>query len=438
MRKTIKKLQKNIRLIRLQTAIADSIPFTDSVYSGDANPPLDPMLEFLDSLKDSKGQVRIMYYGDSQIEGDRITSYLRMTLRKNSGGTGPGLFLPLMPVMYTKTIWLKSSSNWKKYNYLSYRSGEITHSELGPFMAICRFLPEGEKAETPVKASVRIRSSNIADSASSVYDYLRIFYGNTRGLVNVTVKSDDNEVLSDTLKRGNGFNEISCSLYGGKEILIEFTGNVSPDIYGISIESHTGLILDNIPQRGSAGLEFTMVDRNNLAESYKKLAPDLFILQYGLNIVRNVRDNYSYYQKGLGRQLALLKEISPDTRILVVSLTDMAFKSGDSIKSYLNIPTILEAQKRAAQEAGVTFWDSYNAMGGESSIVKWSERKPALAQKDYVHFTYPGADTLSKIMAKALFTDRRTDTNRMKLMAGKSDSIHIQPAVQGCPSACSD
>ena len=32
-----------------------------------------------------------MYYGDSQIEGDRITSYLRQTLRKEYGGTGPGL-----------------------------------------------------------------------------------------------------------------------------------------------------------------------------------------------------------------------------------------------------------------------------------------------------------------------------------------------------------
>ena len=73
-----------------------------------------------------------MYYGDSQIEGDRITSYLRQNLRKGHGGTGPGLFLPLMPVMYTKSVWMRSSSNWKKYNYLSYKSGEISHRDLGP------------------------------------------------------------------------------------------------------------------------------------------------------------------------------------------------------------------------------------------------------------------------------------------------------------------
>ena len=205
-----------------------------------------------------------MYYGDSQIEGDRITSYLRQTLRKGHSGTGPGLLLPLMPVMYTKTVWMKSSSNWKKYNYLSYKTGEISHKELGPFMAVCRFLPEGETTTEPEKATVRIRPSNLADSASSVYDILRIFYGNTTGAVTLSVKADGNEVFTDSLTRGKGLFEINCSLNVQPIILIEFTGKVSPDIYGISIESPEGLIIDNIPQRGSAGLEFTMVDRDNL------------------------------------------------------------------------------------------------------------------------------------------------------------------------------
>ena len=146
--------------------------------------------------------MRVIYYGDSQIEGDRITSYLRQTLRKGRGGTGPGLFLPLIPVMYTKSVWLRSSSNWKRYNYLSYKSGEISHRNLGPFMAICRYLPEGETASEPVKAFVRIRPSKVADSASAQYDILRIFYGNTQGIVKIVVKADDNELFTDTLMRG--------------------------------------------------------------------------------------------------------------------------------------------------------------------------------------------------------------------------------------------
>jgi len=369
-----------------------------------------PLKSFIDSLIYSRGQVRIIYYGDSQIEGDRITSYMRSTLRKRRGGTGPGLLLPLMPVMYTKSVWVRSSSNWKKYNYLSYKTGEISHRNLGPFMAICRYLPEGETASEPEKASVRIKPSNVADSASAVYDILRIFYGNTEGVVNIVVKGDGIELFTDTLKRGRGYNEIKCPLKGTKDIVIEFKGRVSPDIYGISIESENGVVVDNIPQRGSAGLEFTMVDRDNLRESYEKLSPDLIILHYGLNIVKNVRDNYSYYQKGLIRQISLLREISPLTPVLIIGVTDMASNEGDSIKSYSNIPAILDAQKRATLKADVTFWNSYLAMGGESSIIRWAEKKPPLAQKDFIHFTYTGADTLSELLVSSLFAVPAIDT----------------------------
>jgi D-alanyl-lipoteichoic acid acyltransferase DltB (MBOAT superfamily)/lysophospholipase L1-like esterase len=370
-----------------------------------------PLQGFLDSLSYSRGQIRILYYGDSQIEGDRVTSFLRQNLRSVGGGTGPGLFMPLMPVMYTKSLWLNSSSNWIRYNYLSYKAGEITHRNLGPFMAICRYLPDGKTVSDPVRAFVKIRSSNAADSAASIYDILRIFYENTDGDVTVKVKGDGSKLFSDSLKRGSGFKEISCQLFGAKQIEIEFEGRVSPDIYGISIESEKGVVADNIPQRGSAGLEFTMVDRENLKESYKRLAPDLFVLQYGLNIVKNIRGNYSYYQKGLVRQISLLKELSPLTPIIVVGVTDMAVNEGDSIRSYSNIPAIIDAQKNAAQNTGAIFWNSYEAMGGKSSIIKWEKKKPPLAQKDYVHFTISGADTLSALLTSSLFVIQNKDSS---------------------------
>jgi alginate O-acetyltransferase complex protein AlgI len=393
----------------LSAVPVNNIPQLDSVHTDSTLVPFEPIKSFIDSLRYSHRQLRIMYYGDSQIEGDRITSYLRHILRKEYGGSGPGLFMPLMPVMYTNSIWLRSSSNWKRYNYLSYKNGEILHKNLGPFMTICRYLPAGESAKVSKKAFVKIKPSNAADSASSVYDLLRVLYGNTNGVVSLSVSADNHVVFSDTLIRGLGVKEISCQLSGAKEILLEFEGKVSPDIYGISIESKGGLILDNIPQRGSAGLEFTMVDKNNLAEAYKILSPDLFILHYGLNVVKNVSKDYSYYQKGLKRQLTLLNEISPATPKLIISLTDMAFKDGDSIKSYPNIPAIINAQKQASLESKVAFWDSYSAMGGEASIIEWVNKKPPLAQNDYTHLTYKGADTLSKLFTDAIFSYQDND-----------------------------
>lgn len=381
----------------------------DSVFSGDTakadtlTARTKPLKIFIDSLLSPGKQTRVIYYGDSQIEGDRMTSWLRTSLRSVSGGTGPGLMLPVMPVMYTKTIWVRSSANWNRYNYLSYRNEEISHRKFGPFMAICRYLPEGFRSDRYEKAFISLRPSNAADSSSSVYEKLRIFYRNSEGQVEISVKGDDKLIATDSLINDGNLNEFSCSLGDPDELYIEFSGRVSPDIYGISIESTSGVLVDNIPQRGSAGLEFTMVDRNDLRESYSLLKPDLFILHYGLNIVRNVRSDYTYYSKGLERQIALLGEVSPGTPVLVVGLTDMAQREGDSLRSFRNIPAIIGAQKQASEATGVLFWDAWRAMGGRASIIRWSEQEPPLAQKDLVHLTYAGADTLSKMMADSLF-----------------------------------
>jgi alginate O-acetyltransferase complex protein AlgI len=382
---------------------------------------------FLDSINESKRQVRIMYYGDSQIEGDRITSYLRHALRAGRQGNGPGLFLPVMPVMYTKSLWLKSSASWKRYNYLSYKNGEIIDNKLGPFMAICRFIPPGEISSSTEKAWVRIRPSQYADSSSARYDLLRILYSNPSGRVNIKVTADNAAVLTDSLKKSPDLNEMTCNLGGAKDIILEFEGRVSPDIYGISIESRYGIIVDNIPLRGSAGLEFTMVDKENLRETYEKLNPNLIILHYGLNIVRNVRNNYSYYKRGLKRQVERVKEVAPRSAVMVIGVTDMASSEGDSVESYRNIPSIIKAQKEAADEAGAIFWDSYSAMGGKSSIVSWSKKKPPLAQSDYIHFTYLGADSISKLLYGYINSSGKRDTSQVTLAKNIPDTSYVTP-----------
>ena len=227
---------------------------------------LDILQPFIDSLASSKGQVRVMYYGDSQIEGDRISGKLRELLREGRGGTGPGLFLPVMPVMYTESIWIQSSSNWKRYNYVSYNDGEISDNRFGPFMVKCRYLPEGESTATPVKATVRVRPSGLADSATAYFDKLRILYNCEDGPVSVRVIAGNTVLMADTLSLAPGVRETRADLNGASQFTIEFEGQVSPDIYAISVESGTGVVVDNIPLRGSAGLEFTMVDNPTLNE----------------------------------------------------------------------------------------------------------------------------------------------------------------------------
>lgn len=357
---------------------------------------------FSDAINSDSGQVRIMFFGDSQLEGDRISSYVRTRLQNEMGGSGPGLLQPLMPVMYTRTVEIRSSSNWKRYNYLSYREGSLPHRKIGPFMSVCRFIAPDSVSQTPLTANVRITPSVFSSEQAAKYNQLRLFYGNLNGSCSITVSSPENVIATETLQTGEGPFELPIALNGISDLRIRFSGNSSPDVYGFSIESETGVIVDNIPHRGSAGLEFTMADRQNLQNLFRMLNPDLIVLHYGLNVVRNVRQDYTYYQKGLERQFQLIRDICPSADIVMMGLTDMADNFAGTFTSFPNIEAIRDAQREAASVKGVKFWDAYSAMGGKNSILKWVNLNPPLAQKDYTHLTYTGSDSLASLFLNDL------------------------------------
>jgi len=64
----------------------------------------------------SSADCRIVHYGDSQIEGDRITGYLRNRLQKMYGGSGPG-FIPVKPVYNQISAIVEPSDNWERFAF---------------------------------------------------------------------------------------------------------------------------------------------------------------------------------------------------------------------------------------------------------------------------------------------------------------------------------
>jgi len=54
---------------------------------------------------DKKGKnVHILHYGDSQLEGDRISSYIRHKLQRRFGGIGPGLLAANPVIKQTMSV----------------------------------------------------------------------------------------------------------------------------------------------------------------------------------------------------------------------------------------------------------------------------------------------------------------------------------------------
>ena len=96
----------------------------------------------------SSKECRIIHYGDSQIEGDRITSYLRNRLQRMYGGSGPG-FIPIKQVYNQASAKVTPSSNWWRYAKFDPNTTKFEHKKYGLFLSASKFTKYNK---TPSKA----------------------------------------------------------------------------------------------------------------------------------------------------------------------------------------------------------------------------------------------------------------------------------------------
>ena len=61
------------------------------------------------------------------------------------------------------------------------------------------------------------------------------------------------------------------------------------------------------------------------------------------------------------------------------------------MKSYPLIKVLKKHLREEVMRRGAGYWDLYDIMGGEGSMVQWVEAEEPLAVKDYIHFTPKGA-----------------------------------------------
>ena len=144
------------------------------------------------------------------------------------------------------------------------------------------------------------------------------------------------------------------------------------------------------------------MNREILRTQIRQLNVKFIILQFGVNVVPHVIKDYNYYEKQFYKELKLLRELAPEASILVVGVSDVSRKEGEVYTTYPNVEKIRNAQRNAAFKAGCAFCDLYTAMGGKDSMPSWVFAKPALANKDFTHFTPKGAQLVSEMLFKSL------------------------------------
>jgi lysophospholipase L1-like esterase len=370
---------------------------------------LDKAFKAFETSATASKPVRVMHFGDSQIEGDRITCFLRFSLQRKFGGMGVGLVPALQPYDFSFSINQQNSDNWLCYTIYGERDTSIATNRYGAMASFCRFGPDTDSTLPLPKESeswVSFKSSAYAYSNTKKFQQCRIFYSNNTEPFIAELYQDDILVDADMYPPSASLKTIRWSFdEPTSKIKIAFKGTISPDIYGIALDGKSGIAVDNIAMRGSSGLVFSKMNADKVRSQLRELNVEMVILQFGGNVVPNITEDYTYYERLFSAQLKKIKQILPEVAIIVIGVADMSIKEKDRYVSYPNIEKIRNAMKKATLDAGAIYWDMYKAMGGKNSMPSWVFANPPLASKDFVHFNARGANIIANMFYNALMSE---------------------------------
>lgn len=379
-------------------------------YPDEKRNQLHHFYEELDKAQKDNTIIRIVHYGDSQIEADRMSGILREKFQELYGGCGIGM-LPVMEIENVRMgLNIYHSTNWKKFAIYGGLYKGFDSRNYGMLGSVFRFYPPEDSLHTeskePMHAWMSYTKTGKSFSRTNKFSNVKLYYGNVTSPVICKIYFDNKLKYTDTLQMGKEPHTlIHPSEYTPNTVHFEFTANVSPDIYGVAFDCDNGIAVDNVPMRGSSGIDFSRANLGHLSKQLKTANTKLIIMEYGVNVVPYDVKDFTFYETSYYHTLKALKDNNPGTDVLVIGLSDMTKIEGTDKVSWPSVKLIRDAQKKAAMRAGCAFWDLYEAMGGENSMSAWVEADPSLAEKDYTHFNYKGARIIGGMIFNAIMSD---------------------------------
>lgn len=316
-------------------------------------------LQTADSCK-----VRIVHYGDSQIEEDRITQQLRETLQQRYGGSGVGL-MPLLQTIPSLTVRQELRMNGRLISASQAQQGPARYLVYGPKSMQRADGLYGAMGQVAIMADSLVPGSEEVvvvckpQTAAAHYNIWRIFADST---IHYTVSGDE----------------------------VHLTGRGA--VYGLSQETNTGVIVDNIPMRGCLGTTvFTKIDSTQLATFYREENVRLIILQYGGNAIpeNDKPETIHGFVKSYRKQVRYLRRCAPHADILFIGPSDMVRLKDGVWQSYPMISFMDKLLRKMCLEDNIAYFSLYQYMGGAGSMLRWREQ--GLAGSDGIHFYRNGA-----------------------------------------------
>ena len=356
----------------------------------------DPLFRQMELARRQERTVRVMHYGDSQIEMDRISQDLREALQGRFGGSGTGYF-PAVGNVPSASISKSASGGFMHFTmYGDSTTQRAGHNRYGPLAQVARLTGGGT-------VSLRSTRNKTARERVKTFESVSVLYG--RSSKDFSVKA-----ISDTLRpealteSGDGGTTLVTWHFGQpvQKAVLSFQGDA--EIYAIGADGEAGVAVDNIPLRGCSGTIFTRISQPLMTESFALTDTRLIILQFGGNYMPVARSTkvIEQYQQQIADQINYFHTVAPQAKILFIGPSDMGKSVNGRVVTWPRLPELVDSLKATALRNDAAYWDLYRMMGGQNSMAQWVRHNPAYAGPDYIHFTPAGAQKVGEALSNTL------------------------------------
>ncbi len=355
----------------------------------------DPVFRQMEGATDHL--VRVVHYGDSQIELDRISQDLREALQERFGGSGTGLF-PALGNVPSASISKAASGSFAQYTmYGDSTTQRAGHNRYGILAQVVQLTGSGT-------LTLRGTKNKNAREGVKTFESVSVLYGKGENLV-VKAASGTDKPEPEVRKGDNGTTLLTWRFSQPVEkATLTFQGNA--EIYGIGADGNAGVAVDNVPLRGCSGTIFTRISKPLMADSFSLTDTRLIILQFGGNMMPMIRGakQIEPYQEQIAKQIAYFHEVAPQAKILFIGPSDMGKSVNGRVVTWPHLPELVDSLKATALRNDAAYWDLYRMMGGENSMAQWVRHNPPYAGPDYIHFTPAGAQKVGDALSRSFLT----------------------------------
>jgi LysM repeat protein len=373
-------------------------------------------------LKQTKSyKLKVLHVGDSHVQADIFTGYIRDELQNVFGDGGRGFVFPYA-----------AASTHAAYDYRTSCKGKWDYSRnIQPYPVYDIGITGATIHTEDSTASFKLVFNKGA--LKNNFNLLKLYCKRSPESYNLKLKASG--ITAPLYIDCNSFNE---KLYIGIKLpvasdTLEFIINKTDtaqkyfECYGLMIETNedNGILYNSVGING-AGLASIMKE-NLLLYQLSEVKPDLVVLDLGLNDFYKVQFNNTEIEKNLCSIIDIIERASPDASIILCSGQDVYYQYWDEA----NCKTYTKLMREIAFRKGCAFYDYYYVSGGQYSMMKWQTNQ--LARYDRVHLTAPGYYVRGELFCNALlnsYLTSLTTSEKKSLIAAKDFPDTIKLAVR--------